>query len=415
VLITRPRRLAALAAATALVLSAGACSSSDAPSTTAGTSSSTQAPGSTVAPVPVDYSQPGPYKAGTTRVTIGDREMVVFYPSDDAGIAGADHVTSYNSGAAFSEELRATVASLVPEFVQDIPIDAYADAKPAVDGGPFPVVLHSHGFGGFYLFGSQHYQQLASWGFVVAAPDHKSRNLSASASGQLGQGPTDTDDLAAALAELKALNVADSPLKGSMNFDDLAVEGHSAGGSAAFRFAMANTNVKTVIGYAPAPPVRLDGVDNNTPAEERAAKTDEALAATPPPGVPSMIVAADKDGAIALPTVQKIFDWLGSPKRLVVVNNAGHNAFTDVCKPIRDQGGLAKYEATLPAFGPLLRLGGDGCLESFTDPDLSSALISHSAIAHYRYVFGLDKTESSLDESFMAKTFPVAFGSEQIG
>lgn len=406
----RPRRVAALVAAATLALTAGACSSSKDSSTATGGSKSTA---TTAAPVAVDYSKPGPYKAGTTRISLGDREMIVFYPSDDAGIAGAEHLTSYNSGEAFAPELRTTIASIVPEFVQDIPIDAYKDAEPATKGGPFPVILHSHGFGGYYLFASQHYEQLASWGFVVAAPDHKSRNLSASATGQLNQGQTDTEDLAKALTTLEQANT-EGPLKGSMNFDLLGVEGHSAGGSAAFRFAMQEPQVKTVIGYAPAPPVSIgDGSSANLSTEERQAKTKEALASKTPPQIPTMIVAADKDGAIALPIVQGIYDWLATPKRLIVVNNAGHNAFTDICEPIRAQGGLDKYQEKLPQFGPLLRLGGDGCTDGFTDPAQSAALINHSAVAQYRYVFGIDTSDASLQPDYLKATFPEAFGSEQ--
>ena len=405
----RPRRLVALVAAAALALTAGACSSSDSNDTSAGGGQSTA---TAAAPVGVDYGQPGPYKAGTTRITLGDREMLVFYPTDEAGVAGAQKITSYNSGEAFAPELRQTVASLVPEFVQEIPIEAYQDAAPAAEGGPFPVVLHSHGFGGFYLFASQHYQQLASWGFVVAAPDHKSRNLSASATGQLGQGQTDTEDLAEALTALEEAN-AEGPLQGSMDLSLLAAEGHSAGGSAAFRFAMQEPRVKTVIGYAPAPPVQLDQASRDLPAEERAARARDALSTQAPPAVPSMIVAADKDGAIPLTNVQSIYDWLDAPKRLIVVNNAGHNAFTDVCKPIRTQGGLEKYAETLPQFGPLLRLGGDGCTDAFTDPALTDKLINHVAIAQYRVVFGIDTNGASLAPEFLSATFGEAFGSEQ--
>jgi predicted dienelactone hydrolase len=39
-------------------------------------------------------------------------------------------------------------------------------------GGPFPVVLYSHGSSGIALAGFSYGEYLASWGFVVAAPDH---------------------------------------------------------------------------------------------------------------------------------------------------------------------------------------------------------------------------------------------------
>ena len=46
------------------------------------------------------------------------------------------------------------------------------DARPATDGGPFPLVIFSHGSGGLPENQSFFTEHLASWGFVVAAPPH---------------------------------------------------------------------------------------------------------------------------------------------------------------------------------------------------------------------------------------------------
>ncbi len=62
--------------------------------------------------------------------------------------------------------------------------DAVRDI-PASTDGPFPLVLFSHGFAGFRLTSTALTTHLASWGFVVIAPDYLERGLA----GVLGEGP----------------------------------------------------------------------------------------------------------------------------------------------------------------------------------------------------------------------------------
>jgi pimeloyl-ACP methyl ester carboxylesterase len=359
---------------------------------------------------PVDFGAPGPYHVGMLRLMVGDTKVVVFYPADEAHLQEAEHITSYSSGEAFSPQLRATVASIVPEFVQDIPLDAYADATISEDG-PFPVIVHSHGFGGFYLFGSQHFSQEASWGFVVAAPDHLSRNLATVASGTVDvAADADVTDLANTLDLLTKQNADPaSPIMGGLDTQMVGAEGHSAGGRASYLFAAKEPRVKAWIGQAPSAPVRFEAGDEALTAEERLAKLQAALADAPVLGKPSMIVAGEKDSVVPLTGNRVEYEWLAPPARLVVVKNSGHAGFIDVCKPIRDQGGLQKYAEKLPAFAPLFKLGDDGCGADNIDPVKASAFTNHVMIAEYRYVFGLDSTDASLREDYLRREFPDAF------
>ena len=180
----------------------------------------------------VDYSKPGPYPVGTTSFMMGDRMVYMFYPADKDRLGEGTPVTSYSSADAFPPALRAAIPAAL---IQEVPLDATKDAPIATDG-PFPVVIHSHGFGGYPEFTSQHLAHLASWGFVSAAPDHLERDLAANSLGKVVRGETDVQDLRNTLAHLQADN-ASGPFAGSMNFDELAAEGHSAGGSAAGKFA----------------------------------------------------------------------------------------------------------------------------------------------------------------------------------
>ncbi len=50
------------------------------------------------------------------------------------------------------------------------------EGAPVADGR-FPVALFSHGFSGFNTQSSELTSHVASWGFVVAAPEHQSRDL----------------------------------------------------------------------------------------------------------------------------------------------------------------------------------------------------------------------------------------------
>ena len=62
----------------------------------------------------------------------------------------------------------------------DLQMSAYTGLPPAdPDGGPYPLVLFSHGFAGYRLQSTFLTTHLASWGFVVAAVEHPYRNLTA--------------------------------------------------------------------------------------------------------------------------------------------------------------------------------------------------------------------------------------------
>lgn len=417
-----PRRAAALVALAVLLLAA-ACAKTDTASTTTPAGSTPGSTPGTTASAPVDYSKPGPYKVGLMRITMGDRLVAVFYPADPAGLDKVQHVTSYNTGEIFSPQLKETIATLIPEFVRDIPLDVYQDAKVNPETA-WPVILHSHGAGGYPMLESGLLANLASWGFVAAAPDHKSRNLS-SAAGAPVPDPDDITDLKNTVDLLKKENAkADGPLKGGLDFAQLGAEGHSAGGRAVVLFSTDTANgVKSVIGIEPAPPIaftRPPAADptastttTSTTPEERLAATKAGLADKTPPSIPSMIIQGDSDGIIPLVNVQLEYDWLKPPKRMVVLAKGGHNVTLDICKVIREQGGLSKYTATLPAFAGLFRLGEDGCTDGMLDPAQGYAVTKHLTVAQFRWSLGLDPSQASLDPAYLRKTFPGAIADVQ--
>lgn len=341
---------------------------------------------------PTDFSVPGPYPVGMTTLDLGDRIAYVFYPADADRLGEGTAVTSYSSGEAFPAALRAAIPK---ELIQEVPIDATKDA-PIADG-PFPILIHSHGFGGYPLYAAQHLIQIASWGFVAAAPDHIERDLAANSLGKVVRGEQDVQDLRNVLDRLRTEN-ASGRFAGSLDTTKVAVEGHSAGGGAAGKFAN-DPAVATFIEQAGVPPLRTTGSMSES-------DLDALYAATPPPNKPSMLIAGEVDATVPLAGVLREFDWLATPKRLAVLSDAGHNAFTDICAPIRAQGGLMQFSGKLPAPDNLLKLGEDGCTPANLDTTVGYAIINQLTIAQLRYVFGIDPTDASLSSSYLESKYP---------
>ncbi|MCU0269116.1 MAG: dienelactone hydrolase family protein [Acidimicrobiales bacterium] len=412
--------------AVAAVLLLGACSD-DETTTESGSDATALAPDGTSAPggtaeddegdlAGVDYSERGPYPVGLTTRAVGEdgREAVIYYPADDEATADAEPLAGYSSAIAFPEAFQAAVP---PELIQDIALtDVYEDV-PVSSEGPFPVVLHSHGAGGHYWYESLRNAHLASWGFVVAAPDHRERNLAASFTGANASAVPDADvaDLENTLAMLDDANVEDGgPLAGAVDTESLGVSGHSAGGRAAVRMALENDQVDTVILYAPASPIPFNEEYRTATPERQVELIEEGLAALTPPDIPTLTVPGEVDATIPLDRVLLEYDWLAAPKRLVVLDAAGHNAFTDACAPIRAQGGLLQYADKLPGIEGLLQRGEDGCTEDNLDTQLGYDAVNHLTVAQLRLALGLDETDASLDPTYLEETFPEAIGQTDV-
>lgn len=402
-----------LTAALGVALLAGACSSGDG----SGSPSTAELPQAE----PADFSGRGPFAVGQLDLHLDDEHVVVvFYPVDRDAVTDDAEPYSYDGTDVLDPQISAVLpASLSGEVA---PADTWV-GLPASGAGPFPTVLHSHGFSGNARFGNQHNAAVASWGYVVAAVDHPERGLKAIIDGFLGGGAAerpdeqlDSDQLLDGLDLLEATNDdAASPLAGAIDTERVAAEGHSAGGSASGTAAY-DPRIDLWIGQAPSTPFE-PGTDLEpfvVPGEEgeRPGLDTEALfAATAPPEVPSLIIAAEGDTIIPLERVGQIFDWLAAPKRLAVIAGSGHAVFVDPCVPIRDGGGLSAFMEELgldPASVPLVELGENGCLPSDTDPLAVWGLIDHLTVAQLREVFDEDPAvaTASLDLDYLDATFP---------
>lgn len=394
-----PRTRLAVASVAALVLLAPACGgdddtsttaasepagteappATDAATTTAAEPSTTQAATTTTldpAEAAMAYTEPGPYPVGITTLQLAKGPLVeVWYPAVD-GTTGTD---SYDVRDYVPDSIRALLTADIPATFT---IDAGRDAAAA--DGPFPLVLFSHGFTGIRVQSSFLTSHLASWGFVVASPEHPSRDLTnvlgATASGDRGDS---VDDLLQTLDLMETANTtAGDPLEGRIDTEQVAAVGHSAGGF-------------TVLGAAQDP-----AVDGYVSLASGAAigSSDASTTSAPPvlPDKPSFFMAGSDDGVVPAETVTRpAFEAVPAPSLLWIIEGVGHNGFDDFCTFGNGSGIIGLAEASglgglLDAQPSLRRLGQDGCLPPSVPVTETFSIINHGVTSWLRSLFGID-------------------------
>jgi pimeloyl-ACP methyl ester carboxylesterase len=360
---------------------------------------------------PANFSGRGPYAVGVTRMHLsGGRQVEVFYPVDRKALPADATAYAYTPKEVWGPLLSAFPPGLV--YTTNVP-DAWVNA-PASAGGPFPVAIFSHGWGSTRLFYSLHNAHLASWGFVVAAPEHVSRDLQARLlRGQTTLPPSDAVTIRDTLALMTGENVrAGSVLQGRVAIDKVAVEGHSAGGRDA-ALAARLPAVDTWIDLAGVPPVPNDAIAPGTSLSLRIRSGFDLagyLAKTPPPDRPSMTIMAENDIIIPPSTDRPIYSSLPTPKRWVVLANTGHVVFQDACADIQEQGGLQALAAALHVgrSSLVIREAENGCLPKDATATKVTAVWNHLTVAQLNWVFGIDRdaAAASLEQSYLDRTFP---------
>ena len=329
------------------------------------------------------FAKPGPYDVGITTLDLPDRKVSVFYPAPQGSSKGKQPAT-YSQLDALPPALAAAAPKLIPPgtdltFVMPTTFDGLPAAK-----GKFPLVVFSHGYGSFRLDASSVVSGIASWGFVVAAPEHIERDRAALVSGAVeGVADLTAQDVKVITDTISLVGSAGGVLKGLSDTDKVGVVGHSAGGRAAMS-ALSEDQVDVAVGWAPA------------------GRWDQ-----PAPKKPSLILAARVDLLVPLPEVQTTFDGLARPKRLVVVEKEGHNSFTDICKAVQngqDLIGLAeKAGLNLPA--NLAQGGRDGCTPGTLDTATAWAITQNFTVGELRYALGINSTPVGLGQD-VVKEFP---------
>jgi predicted dienelactone hydrolase len=299
------------------------------------------------------------------------RRVVVWYPAVPNATTGHTRET-IDVGSFLSPALQAKIP---PGYRPLYKANAYSDVTPKPQAGGYPLVIFSHGFAGFPEQSVTLTTHLASWGFVVAAPNHVERSLDGLL-GTAAQGIPKSGDVAVLKATTDLVTKAsESPglLHGMINPALIVAAGHSAGAGAAYAFASADPRVKAWISYA----VGFGG---------------EAGPAPPTPKKPGMVMLATRDGIIAPAESKKVYAGMVSPKYLVQVGGAGHLVFSDICLIGRSQGGLVGIvkKINLPIPASLLRLGSDGCTKDHPVVEKAFPAIDQLSVAFFRSALGLD-------------------------
>jgi predicted dienelactone hydrolase len=362
----------------ALVLVTGACSSSKS-TTTTGTHTSTTSASADPAP----YAKKGSFAVGYTTLHLAaNRQVVVWYPADPASTAGHNQET-IDLASLLSPDLQAKIPA--SERVK-YKADAFEDA-PAAQPGKYPLVVFSHGFAGYPEQSVSLTTHLASWGFVVAAPDHVERSLD----GLLGTAAkgvpksTDVAVLQATLALLVKSSNEAGLLHGLVDPDRVVTAGHSAGAGAAYEFASADPRVKAWISYS----VGFGGQGGPAPAA---------------PQKPGMVMLGTTDGIIPPASSVQVYDGMHPPKYLVKIPRAGHLVFSDICLIGRSKGGVIGIVKAihLPIPAELLKLGSDGCTGDHPRVELAFPAIDQLSVGFFRWALHIDPTPVGLDTASVA-------------
>ena len=334
-------------------------------------------PGDPSAATPADaYIAAGPLPVGVATIEL-DRgpEVEIWYPAT-APAEGDSPTDTYDVRDFTPEAIRGLLTGDAPATFT---IDAERDASPA--SGRYPVVLFSHGASGMRVQSSFLTAHLASWGMVVIAPDHWSRDLPRALVGQTVGTREDTpNDLFDAL---DAVSASES-LGAMLDLENIAIVGHSAGGGTALLAATDD---------------RIDGYVSMASGILSSA-TDTAM-----PAKPSFFIAGTLDAITPVAEVTRpAFESAPSPSLLWVLDETGHNGFDDFCTFGNGTGIIGVADAS--GLGPILdqnpslrRLGEDGCVPPAVDVRKAFPIIRHSVTAWLRNLFGVDPEPLGLDSS----------------
>jgi len=328
------------------------------------------------------YSVNGPYAAGTARYTMPDGDQIqVWYPVAPSAVVGKPTYTyTLKSWLPASLADNPVLTNLPDAVPTDSYLDAPIDPDTAASGDPhgeYPVVLFNEGFGSYPEQSTFLTDHLATWGFVVAAPNDPTTDLEAVLTGKATPSvAADMPYLDAALAYLQTeAHTRGSRFDHLLDFTKVGVVGHSLGGGAAITMAR-NPLVKTYAALAPAP--------GTVPTTHK----------------PGLVMYGTADTIVPPSSVQSLYARLPTPKRLIAIDGAGHNVFDDICTIHRGTHRLVSELRKLASAGgsltQLATLATNGCFAPDLNPRLAWPLIEQAVTAQMRYGLGINHTSAGL-------------------
>ncbi|MGZ4798166.1 MAG: alpha/beta hydrolase family protein [Acidimicrobiia bacterium] len=332
------------------------------------------------------YAKRGPYAVGVTTLSLPDRKVEVYYPAKHGSTDGRPSAT-YTETDPIPPSVLAGLPKIPAGVDLTVKIPAVRDVPVATDG-PFPLVIFSHGAGGWRGVYGYPLSGIASWGFVVASTDYAEYGLLAQFSGGGSGGAAQNATVHAAATATVDLMTAEnrdgqSRLHAAVDTKRIGAIGHSAGGGTMFGL-LDDPRVGAIVGWAPVgpkPPVTSD--------------------------TPTMVIGGEQDIAITPASATRTYESLQPPKRLVEIGKMGHNAFSDACLAIRggtDLIGLAK-QLGIGIPESLLALGRNGCEAGALDTKRGWSIIQHFTVAELRSALGIDRVPVGLGPG-IANAFP---------
>lgn len=224
---------------------------------------------------------------------------------------------------------------------------AFQDAQPS-DAGPFPLVIFSHGYGGFGAAFSDLGEHLASHGFIVAAPSHAGNTPGEPDEPDLSSlVRTRRNDLAQVIDRMLAENdLASSPFAGRINPERIGAAGHSFGAGAVMVASGGASSPS--IGSFDDPRIRaVFAISSYVPGND---------SAQPGPSEPVYMLSGTLD-----PVRNDYYAYPGMstvPRYYTEIDGANHNSYQDFCSRSEyaqmngaPQAVLNLYDDSHPIFG----------------------------------------------------------------
>ena len=305
--------------------------------------------------LPDDQAQPGT-PVGVRTVEYGGVTAEVWYPATNA--TAGQNIEPADIMAFVPQVFTDTVGAFSLPSLQT---DAVRDAEVRDIGAPLPVVLFSHGFGGFRLQSFSLTTHLASRGYVVVAPDHPGRMMGdvlpclfspvlegCNLTGFIEDPAVDDIDTMLEWVE-------DGPSWIALDADNIGLSGRSAGGGTTATVGEVDTRIDALLPMAGASVVAR--------------------------AVPTLVIDGTCDGIVSTASTQAAAD-ASATADIAHLAGAGHLAFTDLCA--LDLEGMAdelladRDDLNVAYYDQLIALATDGCpgiTPSVSSPDCSDGYL----------------------------------------
>lgn len=223
-----------------------------------------------------------------------------------------------------------TIAPGLPEMMQQ----AVRDADTA-SVGRIPLIMYFHGGYGFRLEMAHVATNLASHGYIVAAPDFPGDSISdLQLTVKKDEAQTFAPDESALVRPHQASFVisgliTDSPFASVIDSDRIGTFGLSMGGFTALGLNSIDTRPKATVAIAP-----LYGENDMVKSMARSHK--QLSVDDWGRKVPTLVLAGESDSFVLLERLIELNKKLREPKRFVTLHNAGHFHWTSAAKQMHE-------------------------------------------------------------------------------